>query len=163
MLKPGDKKTFAWISLIISIFFFIMGLTHPILQSGYGFGPIRLRQEFIYLGSSFKYFFKEGEYFVGALLLIFTLIFPITKYLFLGVTLMNQKLTKRFAIGNFLDILNKWAMLDVFVVALLILNMKFDSDIIVSELEAGTTYFAISIVLLMITSRLIKKLSIKSV
>jgi uncharacterized paraquat-inducible protein A len=51
-----------------------------------------------------------------------------------------------------LEIINKWAMLDVFVVAVLILNMKFDSIIIVSKLQAGTTLFAISIILLMTSS-----------
>ena len=41
-MKTNDKKTFAWIALLISIFFFVMGLTHPILQTGYGIGLIRL-------------------------------------------------------------------------------------------------------------------------
>ncbi len=51
-----------------------------------------------------------------------------------------------------LEIINKWSMLDVFVVAVLMLNMKFDSAIIVSKLESGTTLFAISVVLLMTSS-----------
>jgi uncharacterized paraquat-inducible protein A len=49
-------------------------------------------------------------------------------------------------------------MLDVFVVAVLILNMKFDSSIIVSKLEAGTTLFAMSVVLLMTSSFIAKKM-----
>ena len=55
-------------------------------------------------------------------------------------------------VSTALEIINKWAMLDVFVVAVLILNMKFDSVIIISKLEHGTTLFAISIVLMMICS-----------
>ena len=157
-----DIKTFAWLSLVISVFFFVMGLTHPLLQTGYGFGPIRIKQELIYLGSSFRYFFNEGEFFVGALLLFFTLIFPIIKYLFLATTLLSIRISGLPKLNTLLEVLNKWAMLDVFIVALLILNMKFDSQIIVSELENGTTFFAISIILLLICSVLLKKLSIKS-
>ena len=56
------------------------------------------------------------------------------------------------SISTALEIINKWSMLDVFIVAVLILNMKFDSDIIISRLESGTTLFAISIVLMMISS-----------
>ena len=49
-------------------------------------------------------------------------------------------------------------MLDVFVVAVIILNMKFDSDIILSKLGSGTTLFAISVVLLMTSSFIAGKL-----
>lgn len=52
-------------------------------------------------------------------------------------------------------------MLDVFVVAVLILNMKFDSSIIVSKLEAGTTLFAVSVVLLMTSSFIARKMIIQ--
>ena len=53
-------------------------------------------------------------------------------------------------------------MLDVFIVALVLLNMKFDSAIIVSEMESGTTLFALSIVLMMISSFIIRKYVNKS-
>jgi uncharacterized paraquat-inducible protein A len=43
-------------------------------------------------------------------------------------------------------------MLDVFVVAVLILNLKMDSDMVISEMQNGTLYFAISILLMMICS-----------
>ncbi len=62
------------------------------------------------------------------------------------------------AIATTLDIINKWSMLDVFVVAVLILNMKFDSNIIVSKLEIGTTLFAVSVILLMSSSFVARKM-----
>lgn len=43
-------------------------------------------------------------------------------------------------------------MLDVFVVAVIMLNLKFDSDVIISEMGRGTNLFAISILLLMTSS-----------
>lgn len=151
MNTATGKKTFAWLTLTISAFFFGMGFAHPILQTGYGIGPLRLTEESIYLLSSFRYFFDKGEVFVGLLLLFFTIIFPVTKYIFLAFVLARAEMINR-PLMRALEILNKWAMLDVFVVALLILNMKFDSLIIVSELRIGTTYFALSVIFLMIAS-----------
>lgn len=155
-----NKNANWWIAVIListSILFFILGLTHPILETGYGFGPIRLVQDFIYLSSSFRFFMNNGDWFVGSILLFFTIIFPIIKYLFLVLTLAGFQFSRSKITVGILEIINKWAMLDVFVVALLILHLKFDSVIIVSNLEIGTTYFALSIVLLMICSLLISK------
>ena len=95
--------------------------------------------------------------FIGLLLLFFTIIFPVLKYFFLFITLLGHKLPRHEFMATALDLINKWSMLDVFVVALLILNMKFDSDIIVSKLESGTSLFAISIVLMMIASFIARK------
>ena len=47
--------------------------------------------------------------------------------------------------------------LDVFIVALIILNMKFDSLFINTQLKIGTTYFAISLVLMMISSFILRR------
>ena len=157
MKEIKDKRSLALVILGCSAFFFILGFVFPLLQTGYGIGPIRLKSEYIYLSSSFNYFFEKGEFFIGFLLLFFTIIFPILKYIFLFITLLGKKLPRHQLMSTALDIINKWSMLDVFIVALIILNMKFDSDIIVSEMEHGTTLFAISIVLMMVSSFITRK------
>lgn len=162
MLNMEDRRWTAIIILILSVVFFILGMMYPLLQTGYGIGPITIRQEKIYLYSSFNYFFDKGELFIGLLLLFFTIIFPILKYVFLFYTLSGKTLSKQGSIGSVLDIINKWSMLDVFVVAVLILNMKFSSDIIITRLESGTTLFAISIVLMMVTSFITRRMRTKA-
>lgn len=149
--KP-DRKNIAWLLLGASLLFFGMGFLFPLLQSGWGIGPVVLQRDYIYLHSSFRFFFDKGEPFIGLVLLFFTIIFPGLKYLFLFFTLSGRKMPRHLRVSTALEIINKWAMLDVFVVAVLILNMKFDSVIIISKLEHGTTLFAISIVLMMICS-----------
>jgi len=162
MKSNEDRRWTALLVLIVSALFFVMGFLFPMLQTGYGIGPITLRTEYIYLHSSFRYFFDKGEIFIGFLLLFFTIIFPITKYIFLFLTLAGRVQFRRPVLLTVLEIVNKWAMLDVFVVAVLILNMKFDSTIIISRLENGTTLFAISILLMMTASILARKTSIKN-
>ncbi|MFC2119359.1 paraquat-inducible protein A, partial [Bacteroidota bacterium] len=51
--------------------------------------------------------------------------------------------------------IDKWSMLDVFLVALLLLNFKMDSNIIVMKLKIGTTFIAVSVILRMLSSHFI--------
>jgi paraquat-inducible protein A len=157
MKNQEDRRWTIIIILLLSIICFGLGLLFPLMQTGYGIGPITLRQEKIYLFTSFSYFFDRGEIFIGLLLLFFTIIFPFLKYIFLFYTLSGKIVPPQSGLGTWLEIINKWSMLDVFVVAVLILNMKFDSDIIISRLESGTTLFAISIVLMMTASFLTRR------
>ena len=158
MKHRNDRRWIALIVLIASLIFFILGFMYPLLQSGFGIGPFTIKSDYVYISTSFRYFFDKGEVFIGFLLLFFTIIFPIIKYVFLFLTLLGRKMPRHGAVATALEIINKWSMLDVFVVAVLILNMKFDSDIIVSKLEAGTTLFAVSVLLLMTSSFIAKKM-----
>jgi len=157
MKNSNDRKWIAILLLLASALFFIMGFLFPIMRTGFGIGPITLKQDDIYLSTSFRYFFDKGETFIALLLLFFTIIFPIIKYIFLFLTLLGHRFPKHHFISTALEIINKWSMLDVFVVAVLILNMKFDSVIIISKLESGTTLFAISVLLLMTCSFIARK------
>jgi len=152
-----DSKSTALIVLIASALFFCMGFMFPLLQTGYGIGPFTLKSDAVYLSSSFRFFFDKGEVFIGLLLLFFTIIFPVIKYIFLFLTLLGRRFPRHHFFATALEIINKWSMLDVFVVAVLLLNLKFDSGIIVSRLGSGTTLFALSVVLLMTSSFIARK------
>jgi paraquat-inducible protein A len=158
MKTSTDKKLISFIILAASFIFFVLGFNYPLLQSGFGIGPFTLKSDYVYIGTSFRYFFDKGEPFVGFLLLFFTIIFPVIKYIFLFLTLSGRKMPRHRAVTTALELINKWSMLDVFVVAVLILNLKFDSSIIVSKLESGTALFALSVVLLMTSSFIAKKI-----
>ena len=158
MKNSNDKRWIALMLLIVSLCFFILGFMYPLLRTGFGIGPFTIKEDYVYISTSFRYFFDNGEVFIGLLLLFFTIIFPIIKYIFLFLTLSGRKMPRHTAIATALEIINKWSMLDVFVVAVLILNMKFGSAIIVSRLESGTTLFAISVLLLMTSSFITRKM-----
>lgn len=153
-----DKRLIAITILAASAFFFIMGFMFPLLLTGFGIGPFTIKSDSVYLHTSFNYFFEKGEVFIGFLLLFFTIIFPVLKYIFIFLTLLGKKFPRHGAVATVLEIINKWSMLDVFVVAVLLLNLKFDTRIIVSRLGSGTTLFAISVLLLMISSLITKKI-----
>ncbi len=149
------KKYVASVFYLLSVVFFVLGLINPILKNSTMMGF--MGEKFIYLLGSIKYFFEEEEFFIGALILTFTFIFPILKYLFIGFRLVNIQFGQIRWVGTLVEIINKWAMLDVFVVALIIVNMKFNTLIISASIEIGTTFFALSVLLLMIASYILRK------
>lgn len=136
----------------ISILFFVLGLTQPIMRTT----MLLLHKKDIYLLGTFQYFYEEGELFIAVILLIFTFILPIFKYFFLGLKLLNITPSSSKAVNIVIEIINKWAMLDVFVVALIIINLKMNSTFVNAELKMGTSYFAASILLMMFCSMWLK-------
>jgi paraquat-inducible protein A len=118
-----------------------------------------LKSTEISLTDSFEYFFKRKEWILGGVLLLFTFILPILKFGFLGTRLLNIQLSRGPVAEHILSIINKWAMLDVYIVALLIMTFKFESTIIDNYVMIGTGYFAMSILLMMVCSYFLKTLS----
>ncbi len=70
--------------------------------------------------------FREGEYFLFAVLTLFTLVFPCVKLGLLGVIWLERdhELARVHRLHRWVEALGKWSMLDVFVVAILIVAMK---------------------------------------
>ncbi len=141
-------------ALTTSIVLFILGLVYPLLATKKELFGILLDYQNIRLLDSVKIFFQEGDVFLGMVILIFTFIFPTLKYIDLGVRLIRPAMISQ-RLSSTLRFLDRWSMLDVFLVALLLLNAKMDSTIIVMDLKIGTTFLALSIILRMIASELI--------
>jgi len=59
--------------------------------------------------------------------------------------------------SKILALLDKWSMLDVFLVALLLLNFKMDSQIVVMKMRVGVAFLAFSVVTMIIFSSLNSK------
>jgi paraquat-inducible protein A len=70
--------------------------------------------------------FREGEYFLFAVLTLFTLVFPCVKLGLLAVVWLEREhdLARVRRLHGWVESLGKWSMLDVFVVAILIVAMK---------------------------------------
>ncbi|MBN1184239.1 MAG: paraquat-inducible protein A [Bacteroidales bacterium] len=156
LIRNRANKIYLFIIIIVllaSVLFFILGLSYPILQTKKHIIGFTLSSDNVWLSTSIEYFFQAGEYLLGSIILTFTIIFPIIKYFEL-----TNRVFLLFNIGpktsKFLAYTDKWSMLDVFIVALLILNYKMDSSLVSMEICIGTTFFAISILLRMILSNM---------
>jgi len=100
--------------------------------------------------------FSEGELFLATLLLLFSVLFPLSKVaLTIGLSLTGPKN----APGPFrvLKVTSKWSMTDVFVVALLVTFFKAESFNFHFEAELGVYLFAIGAIASSIAVQLLER------
>ena len=134
--------------LFLSICFFILGLYYPILSTKQEFGWFTVDYQSVRLFDSIKMFYQSNDFLLAAVIFIFSILLPIFEFL-----LLFSRIFIIFDVSKntkiIFHLLDKWSMLDVFLVALLLLNFKMNSSIIVMKIQIGTTYIAISVVLRM--------------
>ena len=91
--------------------------------------------------------FREGEYFLFAVLTLFTLVFPCIKLGLLAIVWLEreQDLARVRQLHGWVESLGKWSMLDVFVVAILIVAMK-SAGVANIHIGVGLYLFTFSVV-----------------
>lgn len=146
--RNGRVKLLLLIVGIIAVCFYFIGMHRDIFSST----KFWFFQDDVSLIDSVTGFFKAGENFLGVIIITFTLIFPMVKFIYMFWGLLAPLTPLGMKISKILSTLGKYSMLDVFVVALLILNLKFDSDIIDMEVRSGAIFFGVSIILNMIVA-----------
>ncbi len=144
------------ILLLIALASLVIGLTAPLLtlEKMYFF------ENTVSLLSTIQELFEQGEWFLFIIIGIFSLCVPLLK-----ITSLLLILNLNYAKGSFLDkalhiieIIGKWSMLDVFVVALLLVSVKLGALAKV-EVHYGLYAFALSVLLTMGLSYWINQLS----
>jgi paraquat-inducible protein A len=152
-----QKKITISLMLLISITFFVLGLTYPILSTKQQVLGIVLKYNEVRLFDSIKMFYESNDYLLALIIFLFTIVLPIVKFIELTNRIHTfTNIPKK--INDFLHLIDKWSMLDVFLVALLLLNFKMDSNIIVMKLKIGTSFIAFSIIIRMITTELTSRM-----
>lgn len=147
-------KAKVFLVLFLSSTFYALGLYFPILSTKKQIFNIVLSYQDVRLFDSVKMFYKDNDFLLAAIIFIFTIILPIVKYLDLYNRIFHFINFSKKA-TNLLHKIDKWSMIDVFLVALLLLNFKMDSNLIVMRLKIGTTFIALSVILRMISSEII--------
>jgi len=141
------KNIFGLILWGSSLILFILGFCFPILETNMQVVGFDFNHETISIWGSVKLFFDEGEIFLGSIILFFTIIFPVFKYIHLLLELLGQHWLKNKTIRWTLEQMNRWSMLDIFIVALIIINFKMNSGLMIANLREGTSLFAVAVML----------------
>lgn len=91
---------------------------------------------------------RSGEYFLGMVLLLFSILFPITKNLLLIGLLMKLGWLQKHAdlLWHALAVFGRWSMLDVFIVAVLVCSVKLGM-LAQAELLSGIYFFTASVLI----------------
>ncbi|MEZ5412942.1 MAG: paraquat-inducible protein A [Opitutaceae bacterium] len=103
--------------------------------------------------------FHEGEYFLFAVLTLFTLVFPAVKLGLLAVIWLEREhdLARVRRLHRMVEHAGRWSMLDVFVVAILIVTMK-SAAVAEIHIGLGLYLFTISIIFTQLASGWIDRL-----
>ncbi len=90
----------------------------------------------------------SGEYFLGSVLLLFSILFPIIKNLLLMGLLMRIQSLQAHAdlLWHALAVFGRWSMLDVFIVAVLVCSVKLGM-LAQAELLSGIYFFTASVLI----------------
>ena len=142
---------------IQSIIFLIYGLISPIflmyVTQDFASSILILQFESNSILSSIEKLFNQNNYFVGGIILLFSVIFPIIKTLvsFIALYIKNISILNR--VTNISSKLAKLSMTDIFVLSIFLVYLSPKSDgIIKTELEIGFIYFFVYVSISMFIS-----------
>ena len=132
------------IVFLFSLVSFGLGMYFPIMITGTKF-ILTWNSEPVTIFRTIGLFFDMEELLLGIIVLLFSVITPIVEYVAIGIRYFT-------GFSNvFLQQLDKWNMLDVFLVALLLLNYKMNSCFIVMSIGLGCMFVGLSVVFRIIT------------
>ena len=133
------RNVMATVFLVISVVCYVLGLIYPLMSTKYQVLGVQLKHQEVTLFDSVRMFWDSSEYLVASIILVFTFILPILKYIELALRLGTGRQFLK------LQSVDKWNMIDVFLVAMLLLNFKMNSRFIVMQLELGTNFIALAV------------------
>ena len=139
--------------LIISTISLILAFLAPL----FSVNKLWIFADTITLASSIVSLFTSGNYLLGLIVGLFAVVFPIVKlgslywlWTFSTVKTVKQNL-------SWLAAISKWAMLDVFVIALMVVAIKLGAVMEV-ELHFGLFFFIAAVILSKVTVRMIDRI-----
>ena len=142
-------------ALAVSTGLLITGLSLPLLHA----------QQLIFWKSSYSVWqgvvalWRENECLLAVIVFFFSMVFPIAKLLALSVIWFARLPEERRArLLHWLEVLGKWSMLDVFMVAILIVLVKL-GPLAKVEPRSGVYFFAAAIFASMLTTKYVDHLA----
>ena len=140
MRKP-DSLTYTWALVITALIFLFPANLLPMMMVDY-MGA----QDYSTIMDGIIYFFKEGSYGIGGVILTASILVPVFKIVGIIMILLSVHfrweswLRHKAVMFRFIEFIGRWSMLDIFVVALLteLVNFGFFSTI---SAASAATYF----------------------
>ena len=151
-MRIPESTQYTWALVIASIIFYIPANLYPMMHVHTFAGT-----QSDTIMSGVIYFVETGSYLIAAVIFIASIIVPITKLLILIYLLLsvrsnkpiNQK--KRQHLYMLTELIGKWSMVDVFVVAIMISLVHFGG---MTQIEAGegANYFLLVVIVTMVAA-----------
>jgi paraquat-inducible protein A len=146
-MRIGGRRFLLSLAILGASVCLALGITLPIIKlTSYVFWTSQHS-----LVSTVEVLLKDGQYFLGLTVLVFSIVFPVLKllYLLLVSTLPNEEIVRQQWRLRALEWLGKWSMHDVLVLALMIFFIKSQGVYDASSLN-GVYFFTAAIVLMIL-------------
>ena len=143
--KPGSL-TRTWALVLTSLVLYLPANILPMMRVNFMGSPSDST-----ILDGIIYFFQDGEYLVGGIILTASVLVPLFKILGIILILLSIKfhwnswLKHKSAIFRFIEFIGRWSFLDVFVVALLVAMVRFGA-ITTIEADPGASFFTAVVV-----------------
>ena len=147
--QPDAWEVFKWLALL-QIATFGIGLFAPMMTLRKGLWIFQAENTYSVLGGIGD-LFAGGNLFIALLISLFTVVFPILKVALLLWAWLTKLPAHSSRIVAGIELLGKWSMLDVFVVALLVCLVKL-GDLVKVEIRWGLYSFCASVLIGMFAS-----------
>jgi len=146
--KPGSLNR-TWALVISSLILYVPANVLPIMRVDFLGIPERST-----IMDGIIYFFKEGSYGIGVIILTASILVPLFKITGMLINLItihrgkNRFLKQKAKMFRFIEFIGRWSMLDVFVISLLSVLVNFGFLTSIHSAPAAT-YFCMVVVLTM--------------
>lgn len=158
LMQHYPKRFHIPLAIFFNLALLGFGISIPVLQTE----KLFFWEDSYSLITGVKNLFQEGDIFLGLLIFLFSIVFPISKLGTLFVIWFKKlKKSNRDTILKWLDILARWSMLDVFVVAIMVVISK-SGGLIDATPQTGIYVFAAAIFLSMLLSHRVNHLAQKA-
>jgi len=143
----STRNLIGFILIIVSLICLYPGLTLPILNIHVGtkiplIGEIELYDRTQSIISGIQLLYEFDNALVASLILLFSVMVPLLKAVLLLLVLLLKKWRFRTSIYNFVALIGKWSMADVFIVGVFIMYLSTSTEEnISSSIKEGFYYF----------------------
>ena len=147
-MRLGGRRFFLSLTILAASVCLALGITLPILKlTQFGFWETEHS-----LISTVGVLLRDGQTFLGGIVLVFSIVLPVTKllYLLLVSTLPPAEIVRQHRRLRALEWLGKWSMHDVLVLALTIFFVKSQGVYDASSLN-GVYFFTAAVVLMILS------------
>lgn len=150
--KSHSVKTIAFLLWLLSVITYSLGILLPIMGTKTSVSILVLDYQALRVFDTIQLFWESRDYFLATLILMFTIVFPLFKYVDLLGRVFQGSLGWMRYVPHLPD---KWSMLDVFLVAVLLINFKMSTSFISVHLMPGVYWLGASILVRMALSHLL--------
>lgn len=137
---------------LLSVATYTVGMLLPIMGTRTAVSILVLDFQALRVIDTIRLFWLSADYFLATLILMFTMVLPLLKYM----DLLGRVVQGQFAwMQRSPHLPDKWSMLDVFLVAVLLINFKMSTSFISVHLMPGVYWLAVSILVRMVLTHLL--------